>query len=350
MKKLAALLLALIMGAAFIPAYAAQPESVDVTYTGATVNAANLAVGGKFQFTVSVSAASSMWSGHWLIDYPEEYLTPTNCSTTWSGSVYYLINQSYENGNPTSDKPMFVTNMSYEGMTGSVPYGEAGNWYTVVGMYLTTFNYWGMQMGGPFVRVTYRIDQFPTVGAAQQDANGYYLEIPIIVLESRYWVQGAAISPDVEYYRDHENVTVVNGKVYIQAVQGEDHTVTFYGFDGSVLSTQQVADGAAATAPSVPSVINNSNGTYRFYGWDVDFSHVGSDLEVHAVYVLVGDVDLNGTVNSADALLAMRYAMNIASLNGMQICAGEVTNDASLNSADALKILRYTMSLIPSLV
>ncbi len=352
MKKIAALLMAIAFIAVICPSALARsvsPESVSVTYTGATVNATNLSVSGKFQFTISVSENSHLWSGHWLIDYPEEYVTPTNYSVTWSGGITSLINQSWDNGTAYSDKPQFVVNMSYEGMTGQNPYGEAGNMYTVVGMYLTTYQYWGVMAGGPFARVTYRIDRLPSASAAQHDSTGYYLEFPIVVLESRYWVEGVAIAPENDYYNDHETVNVIPGKVYMQTAQTTEHTVVFYGFNGQVLSTQQVEDGAAAAAPSVPAVINNSNGSYRFYGWDADFSSVTSDMEIHAEYVLIGDTDLNGTVNSADALLAQRYALHLNTLTAKQIFAGDVSGEGTLNSADALTILRYTMGVIGSL-
>ncbi|MBQ1818422.1 MAG: dockerin type I repeat-containing protein [Clostridia bacterium] len=352
MKKIAALLMAIALFAVVCPAVFADnvsARSVSVTYTGATVNATNLSVSGKFQFTISVSENSHMWSGHWLIDYPEEYVTPTNYSVTWSGGLIALINQSWDNDSADSDKPMFVVNMDYEGMTGQNPYGEAGNMYSVVGMYLTTFQYWGVMDGGPFARITYRIDRLPTTAEAQHDAGGYYLEFPITVLESRYWVEGVSIAPENDYYHDHETVNVIPGKVYMQAVQSTAHTVTFYGFNGQVVSTQQVEDGAAATAPSVPAIINNSNGSYRFYGWDADFSHVTSDMSIHAEYILIGDTDLNGTVNSADALLAQRYALHLNTLNDRQIFAGDVSRDGTLNSADALTILRYSMGVLGSL-
>ncbi len=356
MKKVIALIIALLMALSLTPAvFAAAEENeepardVSVTYTGQTVNATNLNVGGKFQFTLSVSANSKMWSGHWLIDYPEEYVTPTNYSVTWSGGITYAINQSWEEGNPTSDKPNFVCNKAYEGMTGSTPYGEAGNMYSVVGMFLTTFEHGGLQMGGPFIRMTYQIDRFPSTAVAQHDSTGYYLEFPIIVLESRYWIPGAEIVPGNEYYHTHENITVINGKVYMQAVQTSAHAVRFYNFQGQLISTQEVEDGQAATAPSIPEVINNSQGTYVFYAWDQDFSHVTSDLDVHPIYPLLGDTNLSGEVTAEDALLALRAALELNTLNGEQICAGDVNRSGEVTSEDALNILRYTLGLLDSL-
>ncbi|MBO4563478.1 MAG: dockerin type I repeat-containing protein [Clostridia bacterium] len=351
MKKILALILALAMTAAIVPAaFAVGTDDVSVTYTGATVDATGVAVGGTFYWTLSVSEHSQLFSGHWLIDYPEEYFTPTAQSTTWSGGLTSMINATWDDENAWSDKASFVCNMEYEGGTGTNPVGEAGNMYSTVGMYLTTFDFWGVQMGGPFVRIKYRIDAQPPANLAQHDSAGYYLEIPVTVLESKYFVEGSVIAPGQDYSHDHESIDVINGKVYVNPSSAVTlHTVTFYDIDGNVISTQQVQDGGAATAPSIPETVNNANGTYIFYGWDVDFSNVTGDIDVHPEYVLLGDTDLNGTVTSADALLALRYTMNVVGLTDKQIFAGNVDHASGLTSADALKILRYVMGVITTL-
>lgn len=349
-KTLAFMLCLLLFASAAMPAASLGAGSVSVTYTGATVDASDKQVGEKFYFTLDVSEYSHLFSGRWLIDYPEEYLTPTAVSSTWSGGVSSHVEQSYEDGNPWSDRPEFATNMSYEGMTGSSPCGEAGNLYTAVGMYLASFDYWGLQMGGSMIRVTYRIDQLPPADKVMHDAGGDYLEIPIIVVESKYYVEGSVIEPGGDYSRPHEDVTVINGKVYISTTEPQNvHTVSFYGFGGALLSTQQVQDGAAAQAPSAEPVITTADGTYLFYGWDAEFDNVTADMQIHAVYVLLGDVDGNGTVSSPDALLALRSTIGMSVLTPMQVLAGDIDRNGSVTSSDALRILRYSMGLINSL-
>ncbi|MDZ7791397.1 MAG: cadherin-like domain-containing protein [Xanthomonadales bacterium] len=56
-------------------------------------------------------------------------------------------------------------------------------------------------------------------------------------------------------------------------------TVTFMDHDSTILDTQTVNDGDAATAPPDPT-----REGYTFTGWDSDFSNVTSDLEVTAQY------------------------------------------------------------------
>ncbi len=69
------------------------------------------------------------------------------------------------------------------------------------------------------------------------------------------------------------------------------YKVTFVGFNGSVLKSENVAYGASATAPKAPQVEG-----YDFKGWDKDFANVQSDLTVTALYD-IKKFDLNLSVN-----------------------------------------------------
>ena len=59
-----------------------------------------------------------------------------------------------------------------------------------------------------------------------------------------------------------------------------------------------------------------------------------------------GDVDNSGTVDVADALLALRYAMGLITLSDNAFSAADVNGSGNVDVADAVTILRYAMGLI----
>jgi len=61
--------------------------------------------------------------------------------------------------------------------------------------------------------------------------------------------------------------------------QVKTYTVTFKDHDGTVLKTETVEEGKAATAPADPTRVG-----YTFEGWDKTFDKVTADMEVTATY------------------------------------------------------------------
>ncbi|MBO6061973.1 MAG: hypothetical protein J6P98_07675 [Clostridia bacterium] len=97
----------------------------------------------------------------------------------------------------------------------------------------------------------------------------------------------------------------------------------------------------------------NSAGTYTFqwrfskdeYVGDYDDCGYVNDVEYIRNYT-PGDIDGNGVVDSIDALMVLRYSMNLAALSASQLQAGDVNGDGVVNSVDAAIILRMSMGLV----
>ena len=133
------------------------------------------------------------------------------------------------------------------------------------------------------------------------------------------------------------------------AASGDEHTVRFFGYGNELLSTVTVPHGGAAVAPEAPDPVGNGSDVYRFFGWDAELANIVSDLDVHAEYVLVGDIDLDGTVTSIDSLLILRSALGILTLEPKLLLAADTNFVDGVNAEDALLALRYALGIIPSL-
>ncbi len=128
------------------------------------------------------------------------------------------------------------------------------------------------------------------------------------------------------------------------------YTVNFYGFGGELLSSENVQHGGAASAPEAPQIVNNESGTYVFCGWDAEFDPVITNLDINAVYTLLGDADQNGVVDMADALCVMRHSIGGEQLSGNGLIAANVDFNADIDMVDALTLMRFSMGMIDSLV
>lgn len=58
-----------------------------------------------------------------------------------------------------------------------------------------------------------------------------------------------------------------------------------------------------------------------------------------------GDADGNGSLNIADAVLALRYAMGLIGEDAIDLLNADINSDGSVNISDAIEILRATMGL-----
>lgn len=59
-----------------------------------------------------------------------------------------------------------------------------------------------------------------------------------------------------------------------------------------------------------------------------------------------GDVNMDGSINSADALLVLQHSVGSITLNSEKQALADVDNNGKINSSDALKILQYSVGAI----
>lgn len=137
-----------------------------------------------------------------------------------------------------------------------------------------------------------------------------------------------------------------SGKQYLLLVLSGEGAPT----EGNIAYIDQAAAGADGSISfnAYPSAL--TTGTYRVYivGGSRAFSAgPAATFQVDQKYTL-GDVDNNGKIDSADALLVLQHAVDQITLTETQQLAANVVKDANIDSADALKILQYAVDLITS--
>lgn len=76
----------------------------------------------------------------------------------------------------------------------------------------------------------------------------------------------------------------------------------------------------------------------------------GNDFTAQAVVTvsggyLPGDVDMNGTVNVADAIIALRAALGLIELSDIQLAIADMDANGGINVSDALTIMRIALGL-----
>jgi hypothetical protein len=127
-----------------------------------------------------------------------------------------------------------------------------------------------------------------------------------------------------------------------------EHFLVNYDFD--TLLTDASTFQAALTAATVTGV--GSARAITASGMPISGNVQTVDLALDPDPPPLGDVTGNGTVDSGDAIVVLRYSVGQITLTDPQCRRGNVTgksNDRDIDSGDAIKILRYSVGIIPSL-
>lgn len=108
----------------------------------------------------------------------------------------------------------------------------------------------------------------------------------------------------------------------------EKFTVIFQDYDGTVLKTETVRSGEAASAPQDPQ-----RDGYIFVGWDKDFSAIKKDLTVIAEYVRITDTLFTvETVTVASEAQAAEVSISVSNNPGILGMVFSVSYDESVLS------------------
>lgn len=121
--------------------------------------------------------------------------------------------------------------------------------------------------GAPYRAYRSAIGEHMTV-----QASGISMKVTLTDLDegSVYKYRSYAVVDGQTVYGSEETFTTRGEYLY---------TVTFVDYDGTILGTDKVHYGTAATAPEDPT-----RDGYNFAGWDTDFSNVTDDLTITATY------------------------------------------------------------------
>ena len=123
-----------------------------------------------------------------------------------------------------------------------------------------------------------------------------------------------------------------------------DYTVTYLDYDGTLLYTETVTYGTAATYSEEPHYRD-----HVFKAWEgADLEFIRGDVTVTASYALLGDTNADGLINTGDAVLLLRYIVFDYELTPFEAKVADVSFDGKLNAGDAILILRHTVDLLTS--
>lgn len=157
-----------------------------------------------------------------------------------------------------------------------------------------------------------------------------------------------------------ENYSAASAEINVTVTAAGPHfTVKFdKNGHGASVSDQSVAEGKSAEEPEMKI----PNG-WTFEGWYTDpectqaydFSdEVTSDITLYAKWtslapaeptssLILGDLDRDGQIMSADALAALRFSVGIGDVSDDDLKVSDIDEDKAVTSADALEILRFSV-------
>lgn len=173
--------------------------------------------------------------------------------------------------------------------------------------------------------------------------------VNVNVVRESLWIYSYVSEDDVLLMGDSKELTteltlsVFNdgARTYYES---KSANLTYRSSDESVAV---VDENGVVTGKSVGETQIYISGTVKF---EVDGVEVEKNIEGSAYIVvtefLSGDVDNNGVVNAADALMTLKHAAKLVELSESEQMAADMNEDKMIDAADALMILKKAAKLI----
>ena len=97
-----------------------------------------------------------------------------------------------------------------------------------------------------------------------------------------------------------------------------------------------VEPGGDAVPPEVP---DEHNGKF-FCGWNGEYTNISSSRMLLSVYRVMGDVNMDETVNTADAVTLLKHVAELEEIEEVAVRLADISDDGKINTADAVAVLK----------
>lgn len=152
-----------------------------------------------------------------------------------------------------------------------------------------------------------------------------------------------------------------NSQKYTVSIGGNNFTTpvskSFYLIETS--SPQYILVTAGKTVAELKTILKNNNASFYRNGTTLSNNDVVEALDTVSLFngsktverkvIVMGDIDLSGSVDATDALLALQHNVGKITITGASFKAGDISRNGTIDSECALKILHFTVKKIDRL-